>query len=96
MTDKTTPCHFWDSTSGAGRNPNHRCQGDATGFVRKSHDNRLCPLCDACKGTFKQAQETMYPKVKESIPGHGSFSDVELTEESITEFKNQAPKTKSA
>ena len=87
-------CHFWDATAGAGKNPNTKCQGDATGFVRKSHDNRLCPLCDSCKGTFKQAQETMDPKVKESIPGHGEFADVALSDESILEFKNQPAKGK--
>jgi hypothetical protein len=89
---KSLSCHFWDQTSGAGKNPNSKCEGEAKGFVRKSHDNRLCPLCGPCKETFKRAQTEMDEKVKESIPGHGAFTDVELSDASIAEFRAQPPK----
>ncbi len=88
-------CHFYDVASGAGRNPNSKCAGDAAGFVRKEHDKRLCPLCSSCKETFQRAQKEMDDKVKESIPGHGAFVDVELSEESIAEFRAQVPKERA-
>jgi hypothetical protein len=99
MTDSTetvVKCHFFDVSSGQGRNPNSKCEGDAKAFVRKSHDKRLCPLCSSCKETFARAQKEMDEKVKESIPGHGAFEDVDLSPESIAEFHNQKPKEKAS
>jgi hypothetical protein len=89
--DKTT-CHFWDPSSGAGRNPNSKCEGEAKGFVRVKHSGRLCPLCGACQDTFVRAQKDMNDDVKNSIPGHGEFEEVALSPESIEEFRKQAPK----
>lgn len=91
MTD-TVNCHFFDSASDTGKNPNSKCQGKATGFIRKSHDKRLCPLCDACKETFVRATKDMDEKVKESIPGATAFEDVAMSDEACDEFKKQGPK----
>ena len=91
MSDQVS-CHFWDSTAAAGKNPNSKCQGPATGFIRKAHDKRLYPLCDSCKETFKRATADMDPKVKESIPGHGGFEEVALSPASLEEFSKQVPK----
>lgn len=93
--EKIPSCHFWDPSSNAGRNPNSKCAGKAEGFVRKTHDKRLCPLCPSCRETFARAQKEMDEKVKESIPGHGAFEDVEMTDESVAEFTAQAPKAKT-
>jgi len=86
-------CHF--SNSGASLTSHAQCQGDATSFIRKSHDNRLCPLCDYCRGTFVKAQETMDPKVKESLPGQVVFTDVPLSDASIAEFEAQPKKERA-
>jgi hypothetical protein len=91
---ETVHCHFWDPNAGAGRNPNSKCEGEAKGFVRKTHDNRLCPLCASCKETFVRAQKEMDEKVRDSIPGHGAFTDVDLSPETIEEFKKQPQKAK--
>jgi hypothetical protein len=89
---ETVHCHFFDVQAGAGRNPNSKCEGEAKGFIRKDHDKRLCPLCASCLGTFTRAQKEMDEKVKESIPGHGAFTEVPLSDESVQEFRAQAPK----
>lgn len=88
-------CHFWDPSSGAGRNPNSKCQGEAQGFVRVKHSGRLCPLCEPCKETFTRAQKDMDETVKKSIPGAGEYEEIALSPESIAEFKKQ-PAKKSA
>ena len=94
MSDKpeSVACYFWDKSSDAGRSPNSKCGKEASGFVRKAHDNRLCPLCDSCKETFQRAEKEMDPKVKKSIPGHGAFTEVALSPESIAEFQAQPAK----
>ena len=85
-------CHFYDPSSGAGKNPNRTCQGKATGFIRKTHDKRLCPLCPSCKDNFVKARQEMSEEVKKSIPGAGEFSDVEITPETVEEYKAQTKK----
>lgn len=89
-------CHFWDPTSGAGKNPNRTCQGEAKTFIRKSHDKRLCPLCPSCKETFVKARQEMNEEVKKSIPGAGEFVDVEISPESIAEYQAQPKKQSPA
>ncbi len=89
-------CHFWDPTAGAGKNPNRTCQGEAKGFIRKTHDSRLCPLCDSCKETFVKARGEMNDEVKKSIPGAGEFVDVAISPESIAEYKAQPAKQGAA
>lgn len=86
---ETVHCHFWDPTAGAGKNPNSKCEGQAKSFVRKKHDGRLCPLCPSCKETFVRAQKEMNDEVKQSIPGHGEFDEVELSDATIAEFQGQ-------
>jgi hypothetical protein len=92
---KSLPCHFWDPTAEAGRNPNSKCQGKASGFIRKAHDKRLCPLCDTCKETFVRATKEMDEKVREGTPGGGTFEEVALSPASLKEFSDQ-PAKKSA
>ena len=89
--DTAVHCHFWDPSSGAGRNPNSKCEGDAKGFVRVKHSGRLCPLCANCKETFVRAQHEMNEEVKTSIPGHGEFEEVAL-EAGLDEWRKQPPK----
>jgi hypothetical protein len=87
---KSTPCHFWDHSVGTAKNS--KCQGDATVFVRKKYDGRLCPLCASCHETFENAQKLMNENIRESIPGHGEFATVALSDEAVAEFLAQAPK----
>lgn len=82
-------CHFWDPNAGAGKNPNSKCEGTATSFVRKKHDGRLCPLCGTCKETFLRAQKEMPADVKDTIPGHGEVEEVELSPKVVEEFRSQ-------
>ena len=85
-------CHFWDPASGAGRNPNSKCEGDAKGFVRVKHSGRLCPLCDPCHETFARAQKDMDDTVKKSIPGAGEYEEIALSDATLAEYKKQPPK----
>ena len=85
-------CHFWDAQAEAGKNPNKTCQGQATQFIRKNHDKRLCPLCPSCKETFVRARAEMTDEVKKSIPGAGEFTDVTISPESIAEYRAQPSK----
>jgi hypothetical protein len=89
-------CYFWDKTSETPRNPNNKCQGDASGFVRIKHSGRLCPLCSSCKETFTRAQSEMKDDVKSSIPGKGEFEEVALSPESVSEYAAQPAKAKQA
>ncbi len=84
-------CYFWDATSGSGKNPNSRCEGDAVGFVRVKHSKRLCPLCGPCKKTFTAANKDMSDEVKKTIPGNGEFEEVTL-EAGEAEFAAQPAK----
>ncbi len=90
-TSSTVHCYFWDATSGSGKNPNSRCEGDAVGFVRVSHSKRLCPLCGPCKKTFTAANKDMSEEVKKTIPGNGDFEEVTL-EAGAKEFAAQPAK----
>ena len=90
-TSNQVNCHFWDPQSGAGKNPNSKCEGQAKKFVRIGHTKRLCPLCDPCHDTFVRAAKDMQDEVKKSIPGSGEYEEVSL-EDGREEFARQPPK----
>jgi hypothetical protein len=82
-------CKFYDANTGSS---DKKCQGKASGFVRLTHSNRLCPLCDPCKAMFVKANHDMSEESRKTIPGGGAFTEV-ILEDGRDEFVKQVPRT---